>query len=103
VFCSSFVCVGGFEGGLGRGGATAVLLGDFKAFRVWICLDLDRKNMFEFFYWCYVLRKSESRLLYLVSGCFVPTSVGFFFPWFVSLVFAFTSVCFWMKLGLSDS
>jgi hypothetical protein len=48
AFCSSFVRVGGFEGVLGRGGAAAVLMGDFKAFRVWICLDLDRKNLFEF-------------------------------------------------------
>jgi hypothetical protein len=48
AFCSSFVRVGGFEGGLGRGGAAAVLLGDFKAFGVWICLDFDRKNHLSF-------------------------------------------------------
>jgi hypothetical protein len=41
-----FVCVGGFEGGLGRGGAAVVLLGDCQAVWVWIiktCLG---------FFWC---------------------------------------------------
>jgi hypothetical protein len=49
VFCLSFVRVGGFEGGLGRGGAAVVLFGDFKVVCVWICSNLVHKIPFGFF------------------------------------------------------
>jgi hypothetical protein len=102
--------VGGFEGGLGRGGAAAVQLGDFKVVCVWICSDLVHKIPFGFFTG-FVLRRSGLRLGWLavvqfLFGCQLCCSfgvcfacLGFFSLVFVLLCFFSFGVCFWTKLG----
>jgi hypothetical protein len=65
-----FVCAGGFKGGLGRGGAAVVLLGDYQAIRAWLFQVWIIKTRLGFF-WCWFCEGHElwlGRLVLVMFG-----------------------------------